>query len=77
MYIPQICLYGAFLFVFSHHDHTVLVNKKSNAMLVFILFSTEETLCPSSVVVSPKFFYLISQSLRMFQLYLSISCVSF
>ena len=44
MYIPQICLYGAFLFVFSHHDHTVLVNKKSNAMLVFILFSTEENL---------------------------------
>ena len=51
--------------------HDVLVNKKSNAMLVLILFSTD-----SSVVVSPKFFHLISQSPRMFQLYLSISCVS-
>ena len=56
--------------------HDVLVNKKSNAMLEFILFSTEENLCPSSVVVSPKFFHLISQSPRMFLLYLSISCVS-
>ena len=52
--------------------HDVLVNKKSNAMLVFILFSSEE----SSVVVSPKFFQLISQSPRMFHMYLSISCVS-
>ena len=50
------------------HDsvHDVLVNKKSNAMLVFILFSTKKTLCPSSVVVSPKFFHLISQSLTLF-----------
>ena len=51
--------------------HDVLVNKKSNAMLVLILFSTD-----SSVVVSPKFFHLISQSPRMFHLYLSILCVS-
>ena len=64
------------------HDsvHDVFVNKKSNAMLVFILFSTkkqqqQKTLCPSSVVVSPKFFYLISESPGMFHLYLSISCV--
>ena len=42
-------------------------------MLVFILFFT---LWSSSVVVSPKFFYLISPSPRMFHLYLSISCVS-
>ena len=51
------------------HDsvHDVLVNKKSSAMLVFILFSTEENLVSfSSVVVSPKFFHLISQSPRMF-----------
>ena len=39
-------------------------------------FPLKKTLCPSSVVVSPKFFYLISQSPRMFHLYLSISCVS-
>ena len=60
------------------HDsvHDVLVNRKSNALLVFILFSPKKTLCPSSVVVSPKFFHLISQSPRMFHLYLSISCVS-
>ena len=36
--------------------HDVLVNKKSNAMLMLILFS--------SVVVSPKFFHLISQKSR-------------
>ena len=36
----------------------------------------KKTLCPSSVVVSPKFFHLISQSPQMFHLYLSISCVS-
>ena len=35
----------------------------------------KKTLCPSSVVL-PKFFHLISQSARMFHLYLSISCVS-
>ncbi len=39
-------------------------------------FPLKKTLCPSSVVVSPKFFHLISQSPRMFHLYLSISCVS-
>ena len=57
--------------------HDVLVNRKSNALLVFILFSPKKTLCPSSVVVSPKFFHLISQSPKMFHLYLSNSCVSF
>ena len=47
------------------HDrfHAVLMYKKSCAMLVFILFSTEENLvsflCPSSVVVFPKFLHLI------------------
>ena len=56
------------------HDsvHDVLVNKKSDAILVFILFPLKITLCPSSVVVLPKFFYLISQSPRMYHLYLSI-----
>ena len=39
-------------------------------------FLLKKTLCPSSVVVSPKFFNLISQSPRMFHLYLSISCVT-
>ena len=39
-------------------------------------FPLKKTLCPSSVVVLPKFFHLISQSPRMFHLYLSISCVS-
>ena len=39
-------------------------------------FQLEKTLCPFSVVVSPKFFNLISQSPRMFHLNLSISCVS-
>ena len=39
-------------------------------------FPLKKPLCPSSVVVSPKFFHLISQSPRMFHLYLSISCVS-
>ena len=37
-------------------------------------FLLNKTLCSSSVVVSPKFFLLISQSPRMFYLYLSISC---
>ena len=61
----------------SHNSvHDVLVNKKSNAMLVFSSFPPKKTLCPSSVVVSPNFFHLISQSPRMFRLYLSISCVS-
>ena len=65
--------------------HDVLVNKKSNAMLVFILFSTgkqqqqqqqqQQHMYHPSVSVSPKFFHLISQSPRMFHLYLSISCV--
>ena len=45
-------------------------------MLVFTLFPLKKTLCPSSVVVSPKVFRLISQSPRMFHLYLSMSCVS-
>ena len=60
------------------HDsvHDVLVNKKSNAMLVLSCFPLKKSLCPSSVVASPKFFHLISQSPRMFYLYLSISCVS-
>ena len=50
------------------HDsvHDVLVNKKSNAMLVFILFSAEENLVS----------FLCSQSPRTFHPYLSISCVS-
>ena len=39
-------------------------------------FPPKKTLRPSSVVVSPKFFDLISQSPRMLHLYLSISCVS-
>ena len=39
-------------------------------------FPLKKTLCPSSVVVSPKFFHLISQSPRMFHLYLSILCVT-
>ena len=39
-------------------------------------FPLRKTLCPSSFVVLPKFFHLISQSPRMFHLYLSISCVS-
>ena len=56
--------------------YNVLVNSKPNAMLVFIRFLMKETLCPSSVVVSPKFFHLISQSPKMFHLYLSIPCVS-
>ena len=60
------------------HDnvHDDFVNNKSNPMLVCILFSTEQTLCPSSVAVLAKFFYLISQSPRVFYLYLTISCVS-
>ena len=43
------------------HDsvHDVLVNKTSDAMLVFVFFSTEKALCHSSVVVSPKFVSLI------------------
>ena len=36
----------------------------------------KKTLCPSSVVVLPRFFHLISQSPRIFHLYLSVSCVS-
>ena len=40
------------------HDsvHDVLVHRKSNAVFVFILCCTKETLCPSSVAVSPVFF---------------------
>ena len=40
-------------------------------------FPLKKILCPSSVVVLPKFFYLISQSPRMYHLYLSIPWVSF
>ena len=39
-------------------------------------FPLKKTLYPFSVVVSPKFFLRISQSPRMFYLYLSISCIS-
>ena len=39
-------------------------------------FPLKKTLCSCSVVVSQKFYHLILQSLRMFSLYLSISCVS-
>ena len=42
---------------------------------VYLLFPLKKILCPSSVIVSPKFFHLISQIPRMFHLYLSISCV--
>ena len=45
-------------------------------MLVFILFFTEENLVFFLCCCLPKFFHLISQSPRMFHLYLSISCVS-
>ena len=64
--------------VTSHESvRDVLVNKKSNTMLIFIQFSTEKnTLCSSFGVVSRKFFLLISQSPGMFHPYLSISCVS-
>ena len=59
------------------HDsvYDVIVNKKSNAMLVFILFSTEENLVSFLCCCFAKVFHLISQSLKMFHLYLSISCV--
>ena len=39
-------------------------------------FPLKKTLCPSSVVVLPKFFHLISQSPKLFHLYLSILCVN-
>ena len=57
------------------HDsvHDVIVNKKSNTMLVCILFSTEENLasflCCYFAKVLPSHFTSIL-------LYLSISCVS-
>ena len=53
--------------------HDVLVNKKSNASLVFILFSTKENLV-SFLSCYFAIFHLILQSPRMFHLYLSISC---
>ena len=56
--------------------HDVLVNKKSNAILVFILFSTEENVVLPLLLFRQKFFRLISQSPRMFHLDVSISCVS-
>ena len=58
----------------SHYSvHNVLVNKKFNDMLVFILFSTEENL----VFFLCCSFRLISQGPRMFHLYLSTSCISY
>ena len=46
------------------HDrvHDVLVNKKSNAMLVLTSFPVKKTLCPSSVVVLTKvsLFYTVN-----------------
>ena len=39
-------------------------------------FVLKKTSCPSSVVVLPEVFHLISQSPRVFHLYLPISCVS-
>ena len=39
-------------------------------------FPLKKTVCPSAVVVSPKFFHLISQSPKMFHQYLSSSCAS-
>ena len=64
------------------HDsvYGVLVNKKSNTMLMFILFSTENKnkkklvsfLCCCFAYVFPSHF----QSPWTFYLYLSISCVS-
>ena len=56
--------------------HNLLVNKKSNDMLVFILFSTEENRVYFLCCCFAKFLHLVSQSPRMFHLYLSISCVS-
>ena len=47
--------------------HNVLVNKKSNAMLMFILFFTEENRVLSLLLFR-------SQSPRIFHLYLSVSC---
>ena len=60
------------------HDsvHDVLANKKFNAMLAFILFSTEENLVFFFCSCFATFLHLISQSARMFYLYLSISCDS-
>ena len=52
--------------------HDVLVNKKSNAMLVFILFSTEENLVSFLCCCFAK---VLSQSPRKSRLYRSISCV--
>ena len=59
----------------SHYSvHNVLVNKKSNAMLKFIFFSTEENL--PLLLFHQKSSISFSQSPRTFHLYLSISCVS-
>ena len=59
------------------HDsvHDVLVNRNLMPCSCLSPFSLKKTLCPSSVVISPNFFHLISQSPRMFHLYLSILCV--
>ena len=50
------------------HDSVqdVLVNKKSNAMLLFTSFPLKKTLCPSSVVVSPKFHFFLMQWMYLF-----------
>ena len=59
---------------FNDSVRDVFVNKKSNTMPVLIFFSTEKTnVLP---LVSPKRFRPISQSPRMFHLYLFSSCVS-
>ena len=59
------------------HDSVrdVLVNKKSYAMLVFILFSNEENLVPFLSGCFAKILPSHFTSPRMFHLYLSISCV--
>ena len=59
----------------SDNVHDVLVNKKSNAMLVFILFSTEENLVSFLCCCFAKVIPSHSQSPRMVYLYLSILCV--
>ena len=54
-------------------NKNVLVNKKSNAMLVFMLFSTEENLVSFLCCCFAKVLHISFQSPRMFHLYLSIS----
>lgn len=59
------------------HDgfQDVLVNKKTDTALMFVLSPTKYILWPSKVEVS-RIFYRNSQSPRMFQWYLLISLVS-